>query len=565
MTHDNDFRMGILTERLENLREMTERLLRSTDNGRLADELAERLGGLASRGYLRIAFVGQYNAGKSTVISALTGNRAIRIDSDVATDRVTEYEWNDLRLVDTPGILAGVCEAHDERAMKAMRESDIIVYVVTSKLFDDLSFENFIDLAFKRRMMGKMMFVVNKVNSEFGDVEELISNYRESLNEIFRERGYDGFPLSPVFIDAKDYIEGIDDGDSEMVELSRFETFVERLNGFVGQNGFERKRLDTPARILQGFLGNVAVAEIDPSLAEFYRQYEVRLDRCLFEMERQMELILGGFESEGMSMVIEVSKRIGEVDPEQWRVTGEKLDVALEKLVSETSVGIETMIYDNYERLAEEMHDFSQKDSILRYAGMIDAKIESPDVDLREKKSLEVVQKGVEWLSKGIEKATKNSPELRKALDGLCEKAGKDMHKHILDVVGFFGKKFKPWESAGVVGKFGKGAKLGLPIAMALVDIGMQIRSDINEKKKIERIAAARNEYVAAFQSRFEQTKRRFEEAFSSVRENFAEKRAELERSRSSVINELERNDATRREINAISADLDSFLASLGD
>ncbi|MGD1911693.1 MAG: GTPase [Rivularia sp. (in: cyanobacteria)] len=39
------------------------------------------------KGILTVAFIGQYNAGKSTTISALTGRRDIRIDSDIATDK----------------------------------------------------------------------------------------------------------------------------------------------------------------------------------------------------------------------------------------------------------------------------------------------------------------------------------------------------------------------------------------------------------------------------------------------------------------------------------------------
>jgi len=42
-------------------------------------------------GLLGVAFVGQYSAGKSTVISALTNRRDIKIDANIATDQVSEY------------------------------------------------------------------------------------------------------------------------------------------------------------------------------------------------------------------------------------------------------------------------------------------------------------------------------------------------------------------------------------------------------------------------------------------------------------------------------------------
>ena len=53
---------------------------------------------------LEIAFVGQYSAGKSSIISALTGNKTIRIAQGVATTKTQEYEWGNVLLIDTPGI-----------------------------------------------------------------------------------------------------------------------------------------------------------------------------------------------------------------------------------------------------------------------------------------------------------------------------------------------------------------------------------------------------------------------------------------------------------------------------
>ena len=51
--------------------------------------------------------MGQYSSGKSNIISALTGRKDIKIDANVATDIVSEYLWNNIVLMDTPGILAG--------------------------------------------------------------------------------------------------------------------------------------------------------------------------------------------------------------------------------------------------------------------------------------------------------------------------------------------------------------------------------------------------------------------------------------------------------------------------
>ena len=43
---------------------------------------------------ISIAFVGQYSAGKSTILKALTGNADIVTDSDISTSEVMCYPWN---------------------------------------------------------------------------------------------------------------------------------------------------------------------------------------------------------------------------------------------------------------------------------------------------------------------------------------------------------------------------------------------------------------------------------------------------------------------------------------
>ncbi len=62
---------------------------------------------------LTIALIGQYNAGKSTLIKALTGDPSVRISAEICTDRITEYLWKEVLLIDTPGIYAGRTD-HDQ-------------------------------------------------------------------------------------------------------------------------------------------------------------------------------------------------------------------------------------------------------------------------------------------------------------------------------------------------------------------------------------------------------------------------------------------------------------------
>jgi len=199
---------------------------------------------------LTVAFVGQYNAGKSTTISALTGRRDIRIDSDVATDKTSSYDWNGIKIIDTPGLFADR-EDHDEITYNAIARADLLVFCLTYMLFDSITAANFKKLAYENGYRWKMMLLVNKMSDEAGESEQKIANYTESLAVALKPNNLNEFPLS--FIDARDYCEGCDTDDELLQEISFFPEFINTLNKFLRDKGSLAK-LDTPIRITLGCL-----------------------------------------------------------------------------------------------------------------------------------------------------------------------------------------------------------------------------------------------------------------------------------------------------------------------
>jgi GTP-binding protein EngB required for normal cell division len=202
------------------------------------------------RAALTIAFVGQYNAGKSTTISALTGRRDIRIDSDVATNETSVYQWNGIKVIDTPGLFADRSD-HDEITYKAIERADLLVFCLTYMLFDSITANNFKKLAYERGYRWKMMLLVNKMSDEAGDELQKIASYKESLALALKPNKLDEIPLS--FIDARDYCEGCDSDDELLQEISYFPDFIATLNGLIRDKGILAK-LDTPIRISLGHI-----------------------------------------------------------------------------------------------------------------------------------------------------------------------------------------------------------------------------------------------------------------------------------------------------------------------
>lgn len=191
---------------------------------------------------LTLAFVGQYNAGKSTIISALTGKRDIPIDADVCTDKVTGYDWDSIRLLDTPGIHA-MYPDHDVLTYRTIDEADLLVFVITSELFDDIIGPHFRDLAFEKDKAREILLVVNKMDMDPGTPEIK----RPYLAEVTKPLAVEDF--GTVFIDALSYLEALEETDDEdreeLYKIAGFDSFVKRLNQFVSDRDF-MGRLTTP-------------------------------------------------------------------------------------------------------------------------------------------------------------------------------------------------------------------------------------------------------------------------------------------------------------------------------
>ncbi|WP_299367069.1 GTPase [uncultured Porphyromonas sp.] len=557
-----EFNYAKYQEALLSLIEKTKNLLADTDNQALVSKLDAELEQATDRKELSLAFVGQYSSGKSTIISAMTGDKQIKIDANVATDVVSKYEWNNILLMDTPGILAGKKESHDEATKEALKESDLIFYVLTSQLFDDIIFNNFIDLAYNQRLADKMFIVINKMGMESGEYDELVENYTVSLQKIFAERGYslDQFPVA--FIDAYDYIQGEDEKDEEFIKLSHFGRFLDMLNAFVDQKGLIKKQFDTPVRILQSYLKNIQVAEVDKTISDFYNQFEQKLTSSEKELKRDVEQVLSWFDSSCMNEVINLSSEIGAIDEEAvWTQKQNDLSNKLSNMISEASDRIDTSINQNYDRLLKEMSEFSGKEALVKYTESIDAKINSPSISVEEKKSLTTQRNSLTYLLKqGANKVSSMAPGVNSISGGISAASGSTLHEGVLTIGHFFGKKFKPWEAVRWASNIGKVAKFGIPVLATGLDIWMQVREDKRENERIEQIKSAKNQFVTTYQCEINKIKSQFEDYLHTILENYANKRDEINKSKDEFITLSTRNEELGRSIKDLEGEYVDFI-----
>ena len=132
---------------------------------------------------ISLAFAGQYSAGKSTIISALTGRDDIAIGAGITTDRTGESDWNGVTIIDTPGIHTSLRPDHDEITYRAISRSDLLVFVITNELFDDHMADHFRKLAIDLEKGYETILVVNKMG------RAAAGNAREAREVITADKG----------------------------------------------------------------------------------------------------------------------------------------------------------------------------------------------------------------------------------------------------------------------------------------------------------------------------------------------------------------------------------------
>lgn len=151
---------------------------------------------------VRVAFVGPYNAGKSSLIAALTGNLSITRSAKPESAEATRYRWRkDIDLVDLPGWFSGF-SAHDERADEDLRShADFVAFVMTVELGDELvvdALEHVLGtLGFARRAV----VVLNKSQTEDSDSDVVQEEITQRLGR------FADVPVIPT--DAQSHIDTI--------------------------------------------------------------------------------------------------------------------------------------------------------------------------------------------------------------------------------------------------------------------------------------------------------------------------------------------------------------------
>ena len=206
-----------------------------------------------------IVLFGRTKAGKSTIREAFTRGDGGTIGKGAqrTTQDVKEYEWQGLRLIDTPGIEAYKGEKDKRKAMEITREADMVIFLVSD---DSIQPKEFAAMAWLKQI-NKYFFILLNVKEKLDGkrrVERFIKapekifdakrlqeheqRIKENINKIFEVEKVDIVYIHALAAFLSSQNEYLDYSD-ELWNLSRVEKAYSLITQEIVKTGYQKRVL----------------------------------------------------------------------------------------------------------------------------------------------------------------------------------------------------------------------------------------------------------------------------------------------------------------------------------
>lgn len=529
-----------------------------------AEALASRLKECTSTDKIKVVFVGPYTAGKSTMVSALTGNKTIKIDSDIATGEVTSYDWSGISLTDTPGLYTENPE-HSQLAIQAIRESDLLVYCITSDLFNQYTKDDFIRWAFEENYANKLFLVINKMSKEYGEYDKLTESYTISLNKALAPHSVDEFPH--CFVDAKDYKDGIENGDRELVELSHFEMFIEQLNEFISQKGHLGK-LDKPIGIIKDSISDALLSASDNEQNRSYFALLTRIEKKVEQRRKQISIDARNVIRRGLTPIIskgtELSSLIGvedvnftEEDTKELissccESINEELQELTENCVTELKDDISVVLNSETAAFFFNYVEVKSKEKSFIFATK-DSKVSRAQFD-----GINNVVSEITGRTMSLAGADKAAGFFMKA----GEASGSQLHNAVKFIGGKLGHSFKPWEAVKIAKNIGNVAKVLGPVT-SVIGFIFNVKEVIDDNSKAKQIQQSQIAFRQSFKDIANDIEAEYIEQLNELFDMFNRISTSIEENRSNIQRQINNDDRMAQQMSLIRNNLVEIQTSI--
>jgi GTPase Era involved in 16S rRNA processing/polyhydroxyalkanoate synthesis regulator phasin len=448
---------------------------------------------------LSIAFIGQYNAGKSTLIKALTGDAKVKISAEICTDKVTEYAWQNVLVLDTPGIYAGNIE-HDAITLEKISKCHLLVFVVPNELFNPQGAEFFQTVANKMQRVGQMVLVVNKMSRESGSAEDLLPTIMQVI------KPYHPNDFYTCFIDADFYLKAQDPKyikyQTSLLAKSNFDKLRDSLQKLIEINELSatlvtplHRAIDMLDKALLFFSSNERITH---NLLELLRRKKVLIQASQTRTRNAYRSELNKLEHEIIMLSERIASKIdGHHKEEEIKEDLEKVTQEITVLSENTCKNVQSSLKSELENLTSKLQEL--ENSLLGRTlaeeleiDLVDAKrVNHPNISHKIGKSILEQQGG-------------------KFFQGIGKLSSNVSRNIVYDVGKFIGIKFKPW-AAFKAAKFIRSLGPLFAVGGVIFDAAMTAKEEQEQEKNQRKLRQARAQVREEFKNLAEEMRKEYE------------------------------------------------------
>ena len=451
---------------------------------------------------ITLAFAGQYSAGKSTILRALTGLEDIATGAGITTAETRTLDWNGVQVVDTPGIHTSLRPDHDTISYEAISQADLLVFVITNELFDSHIGDHFRRLAIDREKGHETILVVNKMDRT---ADGNTPGTRETITDALREPLAPFTPedLSITFTAAQDALEAEEEEDDEIAGMLRkdgnIQALVLNLNNLIREKGLTARHTTTLYAVDQMMQEAMTLEPTgDTDVDTLMMVYNQNL-RVMDKTRSQLRESTNNAILESMELI----NRTGAECAQNLRqgMTDEDLDrdaEAVDTRLQSIWEGLVNRIFQECSKMLptmasrlEYLHDSHRFQSTL---GNLNARASGPDVN----RILGMSRDAARGLSEVSRMASRNSSAVATGATGLSRFSGSFAHGASLNIGRFMGHSFRPWGAVKIARGIGTAGTV-LNIAAIGLSVVLQIQEDREEARRSEETMRARQELRAHF------------------------------------------------------------------
>ena len=477
-------------------------------------------------GPVRIAFSGQYSAGKSSILKALTGRQDIEVGADITTKVAHPYDWNGINVIDTPGVHTELRPDHDATTYETISGADLLVFVVTNELFDSHVAEHFRKLAVERDKAPEMMLVVNKMQRCAGGNTAAVQKVLgEDLKKVL-------VPFTPEqlrtsFIDAEAILKAQQEADAEVRSIlerrSNFGAFVGGLNDFVRKRGLAGKyttALYTMEQVLQETVAAESKGDKDVDALE---ELLLRQRRVLADARAQLSRSVAHKVRQTTSAIREegreVADRIHGADQQEINRDLKDAQARVDRKTEELKEVVAQLLRENMTELAARVDGIAESELANEVLPRLEERLKVDD-SARDVLSGKSVRAGevIDMTRQFGEFLVRNSlnPDVAgsgiSGLFKLTQYAGTGAHNLVKDVGHFFRKSFKPWEAVKWTRGIATAGRV-LSIVGTVLTVVLQFKADADAGRHERALREARSDVRSSFGEAANAVEMHFDEA----------------------------------------------------